>query len=92
MPMSEHERREWRDLEAQLSHEPQLVRLARQLGGGGMPRRTTTLWLAGGGLGAALVGVGTAGHSLAISDAGVAVLIVTLLVVGVALVVVGWNG
>jgi Flp pilus assembly protein TadB len=93
MPMSEYERRAWRELEARLAREPRLVRLARRLRWfGGMPRRTTLVWAVGGGLGLVLVGVGSAVHSSAMTAAGVAVIAGTLVVVGVALVVIGLTG
>ncbi len=93
MPMSGYEQRRWRELEAQLSRERHLVRLARRLepprAGAGFPSRASVLWATGGCLGLALAIVGAVMHNPTLNLAGVAILAATLVLVGAALVVAG---
>lgn len=91
MPMSEDERRRLREAEAELAGQRQLVKLARRLGEASIDKgmgRAIVLWGVGGSLGLILVVAGAVAHSTATEAAGVAILIVTLLVVGVALIAV----
>ena len=91
MPMSEDERRQLRDAEAELADQRQLAKLARRLGEASVDKgmgRTIALWAVGGSLGLILIVVGAVAHSVAAEAAGVVILIVTLLVVGVALIAV----
>ena len=91
MPMSEDERRQLREAEAELADQRQLAKLARRLGEASIDKgmgRTIMLWAVGGSLGLILVVVGAVAHSTAAEAAGVVILTVTLLVVGVALIAV----
>jgi Zn-dependent membrane protease YugP len=91
MPMSDDERRRFRELEAEMAHEPRLARLARHLELASVYtafRRIAAAWIAGGSLGLLLVVIGTVVHSTACLTAGVIVLVGTVLAVGVALIVV----
>jgi len=91
MPMSEYERRQLREAEAELGDQRQLAKLARRLGEASVDKgmgRIILLWAVGGSLGLILVVVGAVVHSIAAGAAGVVILIVTLLVVGVALIAV----
>ncbi len=91
MPMSEDERRQLREVEAELADQRGLAKLARRLGEASVDKgmgRTIVLWGVGGSLGLILVVVGAVVHSTAAEAAGVVILIITLLVVGVALIAV----
>ena len=91
MPMSEDERRQLREAETELADQRQLAKLARRLGEASVDKgmgRTIALWAVGGSLGLILFVVGAIGHSTAAEAAGVAILAVTLLVVGIVLIVV----
>lgn len=91
MPMSEDERRQLGEAEAELADQRHLAKLARRLGEASVDKgmgRAIALWAAGGSLGLALVVVGAVARSSAAEAAGVVILIVTLLVVGVALIAV----
>ena len=95
MPMSEDERRQLRQAETELADQRQLTKLARRLGEASVDKgmgRVIALWAAGGSLGLILVVVGAVGHSAAAEAAGVVILTVTLLVVGIALIVVQIHG
>lgn len=91
MAMSDDERRQLRELEADVAQQRRLVKLARQLGSASVYtglRRITVLWIAGGSLGLALVVAGAVAHSNAVLLAAVVVLAGTLILVGVASLVV----
>lgn len=91
MPMSEDEQRKLREAEAELADERGLAKLARRLGEASIDKglgRTIVLWGVGGSLGLILVVAGAVVHSTAAAAAGVAILIVTLLAVGIALIAV----
>jgi Protein of unknown function (DUF3040) len=91
MPMSEDERRQLREAEAELADQRQLVKLARRLGEASVDkgmRRAIVWWGVGGSMGLILVIVGAVVQSTAAEAAGVVILTVTLLVVGVALIAV----
>ena len=91
MPMSEDERRQLREAEAELAGQRQLAKLARRLGEASIDKgigRVILLWGVGGSLGLILVVVGAVTRSTAAEAAGVVLLTVTLLVVGVALIAV----
>jgi hypothetical protein len=91
MPMSEDERRQLREAEAELASQRQLAKLARRLGEASVDKgmgRTIVLWAVGGSIGLILVVIGAVARSTAAEAAGVVILIVTLLVVGVALIAV----
>lgn len=91
MPMSEDERRQLREAEAELADQRGMARLARRLGEASIDKgmgRIIVLWGVGGSLGLILVVAGTVVHSTAMDAAGVVILIVTLLVVGIALIAV----
>jgi Protein of unknown function (DUF3040) len=95
MPMSEDERRRLRELETQLARQRRLVRLARHLSSASVDtglRRTSVLGGAGGAFGLSLVVAGAVAHSAAVVNAGFAVLAGTLLLVGLALIVVEVRG
>lgn len=95
MPMSEDERRQLREAEAELADQRQLAKLARRLGEASVDKgmgRTILLWGVGVSLGLILVIVGAVLHSTAAEGAGVAILTITLLVVGVALIAVQVHG
>lgn len=95
MPMSEDERRRLLELEAELAGERRLVRLARQLGAANVytgMRRITAVWIAGGAIGLSLVIAGAAAHAAAVIAAGLGTLVATLLLVGVAAIVVEVRG
>jgi Protein of unknown function (DUF3040) len=93
MPLSGYEQRRWRELEAQLAQEQRLVRLAARLGQAGRdargPSRASALWAVGGGLGLALAIAGAVLHNTILNFAGVALLAATLVLVGIALIVLG---
>jgi len=87
MAMSENEQRQLRELEAQLAGQRKLAALARRLESAGADiaqRRLSVLWAAGGSIGLMLVGAAVAVHSSALGAAAVVVLAGTLLLVGVA--------
>jgi hypothetical protein len=91
MPMSEDERRQLREAEAELADQRQLAKLARRVGEASVDKgmgRAIALWGLGGSLGLILLVVGAVVHSTAAEAAGVVILTVTLLVVGVALIAV----
>jgi hypothetical protein len=91
MPMSEDERRQLREAETELADQRQLAKLTRRLGEASVDKgmgRAIALWAVGGSLGLILVVAGAVGHSTAAEAAGVVILTVTLLVVGIALIVV----
>ena len=91
MPMSEDERRQLREVETELADQRQLAKLARRLGEASVDKgmgRAIVLWAVGGSLGLILVVVGAVGHNAAAEAAGVVILTVTLLVVGIALIAV----
>lgn len=95
MPISEVERRQLREVEAELADQRGLAKLARRLGEASVDKgmgRTILLWGVGGSLGLILVVVGAVVHSNAVVAAGVVSLIVTLLVVGAALIAVQVHG
>lgn len=95
MPMSENERRRLSELEAQLAQQRRLVHLAHRLKSASLDtglRRITVLWVAGGSLGLILVIVSAVVPSTALTAAGVVILIATLLLVGVASIVVEVRG
>ena len=105
MPMSEYEERRWRELEAQLARERRLVALARRLGSARtephhltqprtrarIPSRTYFLWALGGSVGLILVVLGGVTHNSLVDTAGVIVLTGSLVLVGVALIAVGFT-
>ena len=87
MAMSDDERRQLRELEADAAQERRLVSLARQLGSASVYtglRRITMLWIAGGSTGLILVVAGAVVHSNAVLTAAVVILASTLILVGVA--------
>jgi hypothetical protein len=91
MPMSEDERRQLCEAEAELADQRQLAKLVRRLGQASVDKgmgRAIALWGVGGSLGLILVVVGAVVHSTAAGFGGVVVLIITLLVTGVALIAV----
>jgi hypothetical protein len=91
MPMSEDERRQLREAEAELADQRQLAKLARRLGEASVDKgmgRAIALWAVGGSLGLILVVVGAVVHSITAETVGVVILTLTLLVVGVALIAV----
>jgi hypothetical protein len=91
MPMSEDERRQLREAEAELADHRQLGRLARRLGEASVDKgmgRAIVLWAVGGSLGLSLAIVGAVAHSTAAEAAGVVILAATLLLVGVTLIAV----
>jgi Co/Zn/Cd efflux system component len=91
MAMSDDERRQLRELEAEVAQQRRLVKLARQLGSASVYtglRRITVLWIAGGSIGLILVVAGAVVHSNAMLIAAVVVLAGTLILVGVASLVV----
>lgn len=78
MPMSEDERRQLRETEAELAGQRQLTRLARRLGQASIDKgmgRVIALWGVGGSLGLILVVAGAVAHSTPAEVAGVVVLI-----------------
>lgn len=91
MPMSEDEQRQLREVEAELADQRGMAKLARRLGQASVDKgmgRTIVLWGVGGSIGLILIVAGAVVHSTAAEAAGVVILIVTLLVVGVALIAV----
>ena len=95
MPMSENERRQLRETEAELAQQRGLVNLASRLKSASVDtglRRITVLWIVGGSLGLILVIVSAVAHNIAVGAAGVGVLVATLLSVGVASLVVELRG
>lgn len=91
MPMSEDDRRQLREAEAELAGQRQLATLTRRLGEASVDKgmgRAIALWGIGGSLGLILFVVGAVMHSTAAEAAGVVILIVTLLIVGIALIAV----
>lgn len=95
MPISESEQRQLRQLEAQLAHERQLVRLARRLGTAGADigvRRTALLAGAGGCTGLLLAIAGAVVHTAVLGTIGVGVLTATVVLSGLALITLGVRG
>lgn len=95
MPMSDDERRRLRELEGQLDQQHELTRLARQLSAANVYtglRRITWLWATGGALGLILIVAGALAGANAAIGTGVGVLVATLLVSGVAAIVVEVRG
>jgi hypothetical protein len=91
MPMSEDERRQLREVEAELADQRQLTKLARRIGQASVDKgmgRTIVLWGIGGSLGLTGFVVGAVLHATTAEVAGVVILIVTLLIVGIALIAV----
>jgi len=91
MAMSENEQRQLRELEAQLAGQRKLVALARRLESAGADigqRRLSVLWAAGGIIGLMLVAAAVAVHNSALGAVAVVLLAGTLLLVGVASMVV----
>ncbi len=95
MPMSEDERRQLRETEAELAQQRRLVNLASRLKSASVDtglRRVTVLWISGGCLGLILVIVSAVVHRMVLGVAGVIVLIATLLLVGVTAILVEVRG
>lgn len=95
MPISESEQRQLRQLEAQLVHERRLARLARRLGTAGTDigvRRTAILAGAGGCAGLLLAIAGAVVHAAVLDTIGMAVLMTTVVLAGLALIVLGISG
>jgi hypothetical protein len=95
MPMSEDERRELQQLEAQLAQHRRSVKLARRLSSASVDtglRRTAMFWGAGAVIGLILIVAGAVTHSTAVVAAGVMVLSATVLVSGVAVFIVEIRG
>jgi hypothetical protein len=95
MAMSDDELRRLRELEAEVAQERRLVRLARQLGSASVYtglRRITMLWIAGGSIGLGLVVAGAVVHNNAVLAAAVVILAGTLILVGVASILVEVTG
>ena len=95
MAMSEDERRQLREAEAELAQQHRLVRLASRLKSASVDtglKRITVLWVAGGSLGLILVVVSAVMHSMALGAAAVGILAATLILVGVASLVVEVRG
>jgi hypothetical protein len=87
MAMSANEQRQLRELEAQLAGQRKLVALARRLDSADADtgqRWLSVAWAAGGSIGLMLVAAAAAVRSSALDAAGVVVLAGTLLLVGVA--------
>jgi hypothetical protein len=91
--LSGDEQDRWRRIERDLAGDRRLVRLAGKLTtrhiGPGLPVRTCLFWLLGGLTGAAGLVAGSLTHTGGLVAAGVAVLVVTVLVAGVLLIAVG---
>ena len=95
MPLSESEQRRWLELEAQLSRDRRLTRVSRRLMAGpgpGVPRWTSAVWVAGGGLGLLVAILGAVLHSAVLDTTGIAVLTATTLLTGGVLIVTGIRG
>jgi hypothetical protein len=95
MPMSEEEQRRLRELEGQLDQQRRMVRLARQLSAASVytgTRRISVLWIAGGALGLILFIAGAVAHVDALLAAGVIIVAGTLMIAGVAAIVVEVRG
>ena len=95
MPMSEDERRQLRETEAELAQQRRLANLARRLKSASVDtglRRITVLWIVGGSLGLILVIAAAVVHSTTLGLTGVIILIATLLLVGVTSIVVEVHG
>lgn len=95
MPLSASEQRRWRELEAQLAKDRRLARVSRRLTAesrGGVPRWTSVVWVAGGGLGLLAAILGAVLRSKVLDTAGLAVLTGTILLTGGVLVVTGVRG
>jgi hypothetical protein len=91
MAMPDDERRQLQELEAEAAQQRRLVRLARQLESASVYtglRRITVLWPVGGSIGLLLLAAGAVVHSNAVLTAAVVILAGTLLVVGIASLVV----
>jgi predicted phage tail protein len=90
MSLSDDENRRWKELEAELGQERRLVVLARRLRI--MPSPWVMLgWAAGAALGFALYIAGAVTHTGGAVIAGVAILAVTLVLAGIALIATGVN-
>ena len=95
MPLSSSEQRRWRELEAQLAKDRRLARVSRRLTAGyrgGVPRWTSAVWVAGGGLGLLAAILGASLHSRPLDIAGLAVLTATTVLTGGVLIVAGVRG
>ena len=95
MPLSESERRHWLELEALLARDRRLARVSRRLTvgpGPGVPRWTSAVWVAGGGLGLLAAILGAVLHRAMLDTAGIAVLTATTLLTGGVLIVTGVRG
>jgi Protein of unknown function (DUF3040) len=95
MAMSEDERRQLRETEAELAQQRRLVNLASHLKSASVDtglKRITVLWVAGGSLGLILVIVSAVLHNIALGAADVGILAGTLILAGVASLVVEVRG
>ena len=95
MPLSASEHRRWRELEAQLARDRRLARVSRRLTAGSrvrVPRWTSAVWVAGGGLGLLAAIMGAILRSKILDTAGLAVLTGTTLLTGGVLIVAGVRG
>jgi hypothetical protein len=95
MAMSDDERRRLRALEAEISQQRRLVRLARQLESAHLYtgfQRIARLWIAGGSVGLFLVVVGALVSSTGLLTVAVIILTGTVITVGVASIVVEVSG
>jgi hypothetical protein len=95
MPLSASEQRRWCELETQLAKDRRLARASRRLTAGprgGVPRWTSAVWVAGGGIGLLAAVFGAVLHSRVLDTAGLAVLAATVLLTGGVLIVAGIRG
>ena len=93
--MSEDERRQLREAEAELAQQRRLVDLASRLKSAGVDtglKRIIVLWVIGGSLGLILVIVSAVVHSTVLGTVAVGILAGTLILAGVASLVVEVRG
>jgi hypothetical protein len=93
MTLSGEEERQWRQLEGQLAQEPRLVVLAGQLAESSpmapMTRMAMLLWALGSGIGLLVGVIGFATGDNDMGMAGVTILVVTVVLAGIALMMIG---
>jgi hypothetical protein len=94
--LSDDERSSWQELEAELAQDPRLARLSTRVAavaaGAGSPTRAVLLHAFGACVGLVVLGVGVLTHNDSMESAGVAVLVGTCVVAGLAFVAIGLIG